>query len=183
MTTPAEIQRIYKEAEQLYEVNEVEAAIKKMSEDITKVFSDKNPIVLCLMKGAIVVVGKLLPLLDFPLQLEYAQINRYYDTLQGGTPSWKKKLPDTIQRRHILIVDDILDEGVTLAMTIDACRTMEAKTVSVAVLVNKKTPGAFQQADLITGLTAPDRYLFGYGMDYKGYLRNAPGIFAINDHG
>ncbi len=181
--TAAEIQRIYSEAEQIYTATEVEAAIAKIGAAITVSFSDKNPIIRCLMKGAVVVTGKLLPLLDFPLQLEYVEISRYRGGTHGDTPLWKKAPPEAVRRRHVLIVDDILDEGVTLMQTIDACYAMQAKSVGTAVLIDKKIPmdRAYPRADF-TGLTAPNHYLFGYGMDYKDYLRNAPGIYAIKDH-
>jgi len=176
----AEITRIQAEADLIYSSTEVEAAIVKMSQEITVVLEDKNPIVLCLMIGGIVPTGKLLPLLNFPLQLEYVHATRYQGETNGGTLHWIRKPTISLQDRNVLIIDDILDEGKTLMAIVEECKSNQAKTIRTAVLVDKQLnrERIFEKADF-TGLTVPDRYVFGYGMDYKEYLRNAPGIFAV----
>ena len=176
----AEITRIQAEADLIYSSAEVEAAIVKMSQEITVVLEDKNPIVLCLMIGGIVPTGKLLPLLNFPLQIEYVHATRYQGETDGGTLHWIRKPTISLQDRHVLIIDDILDEGKTLMAIVEECKSNQAKTIRTAVLVDKQLnrERIFEKADF-TGLTVPDRYVFGYGMDYKEYLRNAPGIFAV----
>jgi len=176
----AEITRIQAEADLIYSSTEVEAAIVKMSQEITVALEDKNPIVLCLMIGGIVPTGKLLPLLNFPLQIEYIHATRYQGETDGGTLHWIRKPTISLQDRHVLIIDDILDEGKTLMAIVEECKNNQAKTIQTAVLVDKQLnrERIFEKADF-TGLTVPDRYVFGYGMDYKEYLRNAPGIFAV----
>ena len=176
----AEITRIQAEADLIFSSAEVEAAIVKMSQEITVVLEDKNPIVLCLMIGGIVPTGKLLPLLNFPLQMEYVHATRYQGETDGGTLHWIRKPTISLQDRHVLIIDDILDEGKTLMAIVEECKSNQAKTIQTAVLVDKQLnrERIFEKADF-TGLTVPDSYVFGYGMDYKEYLRNAPGIFAV----
>ncbi len=178
----AEITRIQTEADLIYSSAEVEAAIEKMAEDITLVLAEKNPIVLCLMIGGVVLTGKLLPLLNFPLQVEYVHATRYQGETNGGTLHWIRKPSLSLQGRHILIVDDILDEGNTLRAMVEECKNIQAKTIKTAVLADKQLnrERCFKQADF-TGMTVPNRYVFGYGMDYKEYLRNAPGIYAVNE--
>ncbi len=178
----AEIKRVQAEADLIYSVAEVDAAIDRMGQEITAVLADKNPIILCLMVGAVVPTGKLLPLLDFPLQVEYVHATRYNGETRGGTLRWIRKPEIDLHDRHVLIVDDILDEGTTLLAIIEECKNLHAKSIHTAVLVDKQLDKErrFKQADF-TGLTVPDRYVFGYGMDYKEYLRNAPGIFAVKD--
>ena len=177
---PAEITRIQAEADLLYSSEEVEAAIKKMAGEITVELKDKNPLVLCLMIGGVITTGKLLPLLDFPLQVEYVHATRYQGETSGGRLHWIRKPTISLQDRHVLIVDDILDEGTTLATMIEECERYQAKTIHTAVLADKQLNRErnFKKADF-TGLTVPNRYVFGYGMDYKEYLRNAPGIYAV----
>jgi len=178
----AEITRIQTEADLIYSSAEVEAAIEKMAEDITLVLAEKNPVVLCLMIGGVVLTGKLLPLLNFPLQVDYVHATRYQGETNGGTLHWIRKPSLSLQGRHILIVDDILDEGNTLKAMVEECKSNKATTIHTAVLVDKQLDRerSFKQADF-TGLTVPNRYVFGYGMDYKEYLRNAPGIYAVNE--
>ena len=84
--------------------------------------------------------------------------------------------------RTVLILDDILDEGVTMKSIVTECSKASARKIYTAVLLDKQLnkPKQFQQTDF-TGLTVPDRYIFGFGMDYKEYLRNCAGIYAVKD--
>jgi len=176
----SEITHIQAEADLIYSPEEVDAAIERMGQEITKVFADKNPIILCLMIGGVIPTGKLLPLLNFPLQVEYVHATRYQGETNGGSLHWVRKPTISLQGRHVLIIDDILDEGTTLMSMVEECKNNEAKTIQTAVLADKQLDKEreFKHADF-TGLTVPNRYLFGYGMDYKEYLRNAPGIYAV----
>ena len=175
-----EAQQVYAEAQLLYSAAEVEAAIDKMADAITAELKDKNPVVLCLMIGAVIIVGKLLPRLNFPLQLEYVHASRYQGATTGGNMQWVRSPSVSLQGRTVLIVDDILDEGVTMSTMIEECKKAGAAEIHTAVLADKqiKKSRALKKADF-TGLTIPDHYVFGYGMDYKSYLRNAPGIYAV----
>jgi len=177
---PEEIKRIQAEADLIHSPEAVEAAIEKMGREITAVLSDKNPVILCLMIGGIIPTGKLLPLLNFPLQVEYIHATRYRGKTRGGELYWIRKPTISLQDRHVLIVDDILDEGTTLMAMVKECKNNQAKIIRTAVLADKQLDKErnFKKADF-TGVTVPDRYLFGYGMDYKEYLRNAPGIYAV----
>ncbi len=177
---PAEIKRIQAEADLIHSPEAVEAAIEKMGREITAVLSDKNPVILCLMIGGIIPTGKLLPLLNFPLQVEYIHATRYRGKTRGGELYWIRKPTISLQDRHVLIVDDILDEGTTLMAMVEECKNNQAKTIRTAVLADKQLDKerSFKKADF-TGVMVPDRYLFGFGMDYKEYLRNAPGIYAV----
>lgn len=176
----AEIIRIQAEADLIYSFEEIEAAIERMAEEIILELADKNPIVLCLMIGAVIPTGRLLPLLNFPLQVEYVHATRYQGETKGEELHWIRKPMIELQDRHVLIVDDILDEGTTLKAIVEECKRQKAKTIKTAVLADKQLnrERIFEQADF-TGVTVPNRYVFGYGMDYKEYLRNAPGIYAV----
>ena len=131
--------------------------------------------------GGIVPVGMLMPRLDFPLQVDYVQLTRYGSQTRGGPLSWVKKVPETIEDRVVVIVDDLLDEGVTLATVITECESIGAREVMTAALIVKEVEArrGLRSVDFF-GLKSPNRYLFGYGMDYKSYGRNAPGIFATS---
>ena len=175
-----EAEQIFRDAQLLYSAAEVETAIDNMASAITGELKDKNPVVLCLMIGAVIVVGKLLPKLHFPLQLEYVHATRYQGATTGGSMHWLRSPSVPLKDRTVLIVDDILDEGVTLTTMIEECRKLQAALIYTAVLADKqiKKPRPLEKADF-TGLSIPDYYVFGYGMDYKSYLRNAPGIYAV----
>ncbi len=175
---------VLQRAECLYRAEEVEAALDRMARQIGAALADKNPLVLCVMTGAVVVTGQLLTRLDFPLQLDYLHATRYRGTTSGGEIRWLARPASAMQGRVVLVVDDILDEGHTLAAILEYCRRQGASEVHLAALVEKdhrrKAPGI--AADFV-GLQVQDRYVFGFGMDYKGYLRNLPAIYAVAEEG
>jgi len=175
------IRQVMAEADCLYSNAEVEVAIDTMAAAINSEMADSNPVVFCVMNGGLIFSGKLLPKLNFPLELSYLHATRYRNETSGGELFWKAKPEISFIDRDVLIIDDILDEGHTLGAIIDFCRHAGAKNVRIAVLVDK-THDRKARPDLkadYVGMPCVDRYVFGYGMDYKGYWRNAPGIYAV----
>ncbi|MBZ9538365.1 hypoxanthine-guanine phosphoribosyltransferase [Modicisalibacter tunisiensis] len=159
---------------------EVEAALDRMADAMTERLGDTLPVFYCVMNGGLITTGHLLTRLGFPLEVDYLHATRYRGRTRGGELFWRVSPEIPMAGRHVVIVDDILDEGATLAAILDYCREAQAASVSTAVLVDKRhdrkaVPGL--KADYC-GLEVEDRYVFGFGMDYKGYWRNAPGIFA-----
>jgi hypoxanthine phosphoribosyltransferase len=174
-----EIRDVYARAELIYSREEVEAAYDRMAAAITKSLVDCNPLVISVMVGGSIPAGQLLPRLDFPLQVDYLHATRYHGTTRGGDLHWLVRPTHSLQDRAVLLIDDILDEGVTLAAICAACREEGASQVYTAVLLNKlHSRKSGLEANFI-GLDVEDRYVFGCGMDYKEYLRNVPGIYAI----
>ena len=185
MSIPNKIKSVYEQSTCLYTYHEVEAALDRMAIKIHEELHDKNPVILCVMIGGMVPLGNLLVRLDFPLEVDYVHATRYKGEITGGEIEWKTKPSTDLTGRTVLIVDDILDGGVTLAAIIDEINNMGAGKVYSAVLVDKyrkRLPNGLQKADFV-GLEVDDHYIFGYGMDYNEYLRNAPGIFVVHpDH-
>jgi hypoxanthine phosphoribosyltransferase len=170
----------YHTADLLHSQQAVEAALDRMAAQITAQLADSNPLLLCVLTGGIIPTGQLTTRLDFPLQLDYLHATRYRGATRGGELNWIAHPSISLRDRVVLVVDDILDEGATLAAIIEHCRGEGASQVYSAVLVNKLHDRKYHniKADF-TGLEVPDRYVFGCGMDYKDYLRNAPGIYAV----
>lgn len=183
METKDKIQSVLENAECLYSFDEINAALDRMATNITRDLKDANPIVLCVMTGALVPMGHLLTRLHFPLELDYIHVTRYRGTNRGGDLHWLVEPRLQLKDRTVLVVDDILDGGLTLAAIIDYCNQAKTQAVLTAVMVNKKRvrePGAEIEADYV-GVETEDKYLFGFGLDYEEYLRNAPGIYAVNE--
>jgi hypoxanthine phosphoribosyltransferase len=174
-----EIQRVQETSQLLHTERQVEAALDEMARQINRVLVDKNPLVLCVMNGGIVVAGKLLTRLHIPLTIDAINASRYQNTTVGQTIAWLLKPTASLKDRTVLIVDDILDEGVTLAAIRDYCFEQGATAFYSAVLVNKLLDHAKPITADFVGLDVGNYYLYGYGMDYKGYLRNAAGIYAV----
>ena len=177
-----EINAILADADLLVNEQQIAVAITQIAEKINSLLADRNPLVLCVMNGGLVFTGQLLPQLTIALTLDSINASRYHNQTSGGAIEWVNTPRTSIKGRNVLIVDDILDEGITLAAIYEHCLAHGAASIYSAVLVNKLLGHSkVIFADFI-GLNLENRYLFGYGMDYKGYLRNAPGIYACKEH-
>src|SRR3990167_2657566 len=178
---PDEIRNVFSRSKCLFSKPEVETALDQMAQKMNHSLADKNPIFLCVVIGGIVPMGSLLPRLDFPLEVDYIHATRYRNTTTGREVTWKVKPQAALKNRTVVIVDDILDGGITMAEIVQYCREQAPREILTAVLVeknNSRINGGLPNADF-HGLRVDNHYAFGYGMDYKGYLRNAPGIYRV----
>jgi hypoxanthine phosphoribosyltransferase len=166
----------------LYDNEQVQLALDRLAEEISDTLADSNPLVITVMNGGLIPAGHLLTRLHFPLHIDYLHATRYRGKTQGGELDWTVKPQHTLSGRVVLVIDDILDEGITLKSILDYCRDQGAARVYSCVLVEKihKRKIGCKHADFV-GLQIEDVYVFGYGMDYKGYLRNAAGIYAVDE--
>lgn len=173
---------VFTQADCLFTQQEVEQALDKVAQDVTRDLNDKYPLVLGVMNGALPTLGYLLPRLPFLLEVDYLHATRYQGQMHGSELIWKRHPVVSMKGRHIMLVDDILDRGITLAAVARYCLEAGALDVKIAVLTVKKIKDftAPVKADY-AALAVPDRYVFGYGMDYENHWRNAPGIFACPD--
>ena len=174
-----ESQEVKAKADCLFNKKEVYSAIEILAKDISNNLSDSYPIVMSIMNGGLITMGLLLPELDFPMQVDYLHATRYRDKTHGGQLKWLVEPQIELSGRTILLVDDIHDEGTTLNEIKIFCQKARAKEVYSAVLVNKLHDRKNGTAADFIALEVPDRYVFGFGMDYKGMLRNAAGIYAV----
>ncbi|MDY6942373.1 MAG: hypoxanthine-guanine phosphoribosyltransferase [Pseudomonadota bacterium] len=176
----AEARQVMRTADCIHTAEAVDEALAAMAQAVSQDLSQANPVVLCVMTGGLFATAGLLTHLDFPLELDYLHATRYAGNTTGAGLSWHAKPKTAIKGRHVLIVDDILDEGITLAALRDWSTEQGAVSVRTAILCEKRHDrnALGIKADYL-GLTVPDRYVFGAGMDYRGYLRNVRGIYAL----
>lgn len=170
-------------ATQIVEPIEVNAAVRRVADALNARFGADGvaefPLVLGVMGGAVVFTGTLLPQLSFPLDFDYIHVSRYGDDDRGGEIVWKVIPRQNVVGRTIVVVDDILDEGETLAHVKQRLLDMGAAEVIVVVFADKDLGRAKPiQADLV-GLTLPNKFVVGFGMDVYGYWRNLPGLWTI----
>jgi hypoxanthine phosphoribosyltransferase len=172
---------LFNRGELLFGKREIEAALDRLGREISDRLADSFPIVLCVMGGAVVFSGQLLSRLEFPLEFDYLHATRYRDGTRGGGVEWHALPRKEIVDRTVLLLDDILDEGHTLAAAKERLLQMGAGKVEIAVLAEKDLGHRKPvQADYV-GLVVPDRYVFGMGMDVHGLWRNLPGIYALKE--
>lgn len=176
-----EAQQVLEQADCLHDARSVEAAYERLADAISEDYRDRNPLLLCVMTGGLVPAAEIVKRLGFAFELDYLHASRYRGATRGGGLVWKRQ-PDArrIAGRDVLVIDDILDEGHTLAAIRKAIEEFQPRSLKAAVLVEKlhdrRAPEA--RAEYI-GLQVADRYVFGCGMDYKEYWRQLPAIYAV----
>ncbi|MEM9243269.1 MAG: hypoxanthine-guanine phosphoribosyltransferase [Pseudomonadota bacterium] len=172
---------ILQRAELLYSKEDINNALDKIAEQITAKVKGKNPIFLCVMNGGLVVGGQLMPRLNFPLRIDCIQTSRYGIATEGGDFQWLNKPCFDLKRQCVVIIEDIIDTGITLTLIKDYCFKVGASEVYVTALVDKherRAPNGLAQLDFYT-LPVPDKYVIGCGLDYQHYFRNLPAIYAM----
>lgn len=157
----------------------VSQTIRSLGALITTECADDFPVVLSVMNGALVFAGQLVPYLAFPLELDYIHVTRYQGGIEGKEVAWLARPSKDLNSRNVLILDDILDKGITLKAIVDDCYLNGAKQVKVAVLLEKELAETKPVKADYMGLKVPDRYVFGFGMDINGFWRNLPAIYAL----
>lgn len=177
---PVEAQEVFDNAALLIDEQQLQAGLDRMAAQISAEMAELNPVVLCIMMGGLFTMSEITQRLSFPLEMDYLQATRYGAGTHGGELVWKVSPGVELADRHILIIDDILDEGKTLQTVLNAIDAQGPTSIRTAMLVKKLhdrcVPGL--QADFL-GFEIEDRYLFGAGLDYKGYLRQMPAIYAV----
>ncbi len=178
--TPQDIKDIQSTAKLVISPKELNEGITTLSEKLNKKFADKNPICVCVMTGGLFVTAGVLNRLKFPLQMDYVHVSRYHGSCYGQTLQWLRPPSIDPYGRDVIIFDDILDGGITLA-EVSKYFMRHGANVTTVVLLDKKVQrekGGLIRADY-SCFQVEDAYVFGYGLDYHGYLRNAPGIYGV----
>ena len=179
MTVVQHAKDILASADLIHSAETVSAAVSRIAAEITEKFSETNPLLLCVMSGGVPFAGHLMTQLNFPLEFDYLHVTRYGQETSGGALSWRSAPWTSVKDRVVIVLDDILDEGMTLAAIVERLKELGAKACYTAVatekLNGKKKP---IKADFVA-LTVPDRFVFGFGMDVRGHFRNLPAIYAM----
>ena len=167
----------------LYTYDEVVTAVQCQAVAINQHYGDQHCVILSIMRGGIVYSGLLLPHLSMPALIDYIHVSRYHNGTEGKTLHWKVTPEIDITQKHVLLLDDIFDRGVTLSEVKKYCVEHGAKSVMSAVMLLKdlnEAPSLFGSPDFYA-LSCEDKYVFGMGMDYHGYHRNANGIYFVGE--
>lgn len=182
LNLPANCKRVFDRAE-------ISHALDALAIKLNKQLEYETPLVLCVMQGGLVFAGHLIPKLNCMLEIDYIHATRYDNQTSGSQLQWKAYPAASLKNRTILILDDILDEGVTLQSIIQYCELQGASSVISAVLLKKNHDRCVTDdcisATLIDNfaLTVEDEYVFGFGMDYNGQYRQLDSIYALKGKG
>ncbi len=157
-------------------------AIDELVEKIKEYINDNEvPVLLCVMRGGLMFTSELMKRLQMPVELDYVHVDRYRDKTQGGSLHWHKEPDANLNERLVLLADDIFDEGYTMQELIAYCKAKGAREVKSVVLLKKSLAEKYIDIEPdFVGLECVDRYVFGWGMDYKGYWRNLSDVYAVS---
>lgn len=171
-------------AERLHDHATLEAAVARIGAAITRALDGERAVFLTVMNGGMFFAAPLALAIACDLEFDYVHATRYGGTTVGREIEWRRRPQTSLAGRTVILADDILDEGHTLAALRDYCIAEGARRVLIAVLCEKRhdrrVPGL--QADFV-GVEVPDRYVFGYGLDYFGQGRNLPAIYGLPENG
>lgn len=188
MQTPVEeneitMAKVLPQAQLIFDAATISYAMDVLADKLDARLNGTHPLMLCVMNGGIIFTGHLLTRLQFDMDIDYLHATRYRNQTKGGDEiHWAAEPRTPMEGRTVVILDDILDEGVTLSEIIKYCKSKGAKEVISVVLLRKIHERTIKGVDCdYTALEVDDRYVFGFGMDYMGGLRNLDGIYAIND--
>jgi hypoxanthine phosphoribosyltransferase len=175
-----ELKVVQETATCLYSQKEIELGINNLAASMTVDLHNRNPIFICIMNGGLHFSAQLTQRFNFPLQIDYLHLSRYEGDLAGSEITWYAKPQCELQNRTVVLLDDIFDIGISLEAAKTFCLTQGAREVISAVLLKKKLHPDKQigKANYFV-FECPDVYVFGYGMDYKNYLRNLNAIYAL----
>lgn len=170
------------ESELVFGFEEISNAIDRQAAILNKELAGQNPVVLCVMNGALVYTGHLFTRFTFNCELDYLHATRYRNTTQGDELEWQSYPNISLENRTVLILDDILDEGITLDAIKRYCYSSGASKVVMAVLLLKKHDRCCIEIDSdFVALEVKDKYVFGFGMDYEGQYRFLNSIYALRE--
>lgn len=166
-------------AELLVPYAEVVKAIDQVSVRLTLACAESNPLLLCVMQGGLAFAGALQQRLHFPLECDYLQVGRYGAGTSGNELQWRVRPQASLENRVVVLIDDVLDQGITLAELHRWAIAEGASEVISVVLVDKQVSTPRTIVADFAALQCPDRFLLGWGMDLAGYWRNLDGIYAL----
>ena len=163
--------------EVLYSEEQISQKVKELGEQLTKDFAGKNPLVICVLKGAFIFMSDLVKEIKTPLEIDFMAVSSYgQSTVSSGVVRILKDLDTSVENRDVLIVEDIIDSGLTLSYLIDVLHHRNAKSVTVCTLFDKPARRKVDLAPDYKGYTLPDEFVVGYGLDYAEKYRNLPFI-------
>jgi len=154
--------------------------VQELGASLADAYRDKNPLVICVLKGAVVFMADLIRHMDIPCEMDFMAVSSYGSgTESSGMVKILKDLDTSVQNRHVLVVEDIMDSGLTLSRLVELLRHREAASVKVVTLLNKPERRKVDISPDYSGYDIPDEFVVGYGLDYAEKYRNLPYIGVL----
>lgn len=161
----------------LFTEEQIQQKVRQLGETLSREYEGRNPLVICVLKGAFIFMADLVKRMTIPVEIDFMAVSSYGQSTQSsGVVKIMKDLDVPVMGRDVLIVEDIIDSGLTLSYLIDVLKRREARTVSVVTLFDKPARRTVELKPDYVGFTVPDSFIVGYGLDYAEKYRNLPYI-------
>lgn len=158
----------------------IQAKVKELGAQVSEDYRDKNPLVICVLKGALMFVADLSRSMEIPLTLDFMAVSSYgVSTKSSGVVRILKDLETGIEGRHVLIAEDIIDTGLTLKYLVENLKSRKPASIKVCTLLDKPTRRQVQFKPDYCGFEIPDKFVVGYGLDFAEKYRNLPFIGVL----
>ena len=164
--------------------SQIKEKVRDLAAQITKDYSDKTPIVIGILKGSVIFLSDLIRSIDLPISLDFIAVSSYASEMtSSGVVRIQYDMKTSIEGRDVLVVEDIVDTGLTLAYLLENFATRHPKSIKICALLDKKEA---RKSDIelkidYVGFEVPDQFLVGYGLDYDEKYRNLPFVAAISE--
>lgn len=166
----------------LFTAEQIAAAVKRLAAEIRRDYVDKNPILIGVLKGSFVFLADLVRELNFPLQIEFAQLSSYgHGKESAGEIKVVKDVECDIKGRHVLVIEDIIDTGLTAEFFLEHLKKKQPASLKLCSLTDKPSRTQVEINIDYLGLTAPDKFIVGYGIDWDEKFRYLPDICALEE--
>jgi hypoxanthine phosphoribosyltransferase len=166
----------------LYTRQQIETTVKKLADEITRDYAGKNPLLIGILKGSFMFMADLVRHLNFPLEIEFVRVSSYGRNRQSsGKINMVQNIRARIKDRHVLVVEDIIDSGLSVNHVMESLRHKNPSSLKVCCLLDKPARRQVTVPIDYTGLTVPDKFLVGYGLDWAEQYRNLPDICYLED--
>lgn len=171
-----------KDKKVVFSKEEIQSKIEEMGKQITEDYEGESILVVSLLKGSFIFTADLVRNIEVPVQIEFMTTSSYGDGEESsGKVDIVSDLKTNIEGRHVLIVDDIMDSGLTMEVIANHLKQSNPKTVRTCVLLDKPERRKVDMVPDYSGFVIPDLFIVGYGLNYGDYYRNIPYIFSFVD--
>lgn len=169
----------------LFTAQEINATVQRLAREINKDYKDKNPLLVGILKGCFIFMADLVRNLDIAAEVEFVALSSYGQGKResSGKVIVVKGLRTPVKGRDILIIEDIVDTGTTLNFFLDYLKSKKPASVKVCALFDKAPRRETEIPIDYLGLSVPDKFIVGYGLDCDEKYRHLPGIYCLEDEG
>jgi len=166
----------------LFTQSEIASTVERLAAEVSRDYREKNPLCIGILKGSFVFMADLVRLLDFPLEVDFIRLSSYGSGRQtSGTVKVVGDISSKVKGRHVLVVEDIIDTGITVAFLLDHLKKEKPASLELCTLLDKPSRRRVTVEINYLGNTVPDKFLVGYGLDFDEKYRNLPDIYYLEE--